>query len=304
MTTATRRFLRRTATVLVVGAGVVFVGLTIQRNWSEIGGYDWRVRWLQLVASVVILTVSLAWSVFVWKRVLDRFDAPGVGFSALLRISFLSKMARYIPGKVWQFVAVGQLARDTKATPAVMVTSMLVHAGIVLLTAVFASALIIAREVEVLAARPALSVAGLAVLSVAAAHPRVINLALNVLATLTRQDALRWTGRWADSLEVFFFSLLSWIADGIAFYLFANSLLPVEPRHLIPFIGIHAFSFVVGYVAFMAPAGFGVREATMATLLRGAFPAGAAAVMAALARLWTIAAELLGSAVVLAFRLK
>lgn len=299
-----KRLLRRTATVLVVGAGVVFVGLTIQRNWSQIGGYDWRVRWVQLTGSVLLLTVSLGWSVFVWKRVLDRFDAPGVTFPRLLRISFLSKMARYIPGKVWQFVAVGQLSRHTDASAGVMITSMLVHAGIVLLSAIFASAILIVEHVELLAARPTLSVLALAALSLAAAHPRVINLSLTLLAKIARQDTLRWHGRWLDSLEVFFASLLSWIADGIAFYFFADALLPVEPRHLIPFIGIHAFSFVAGYVVFVAPAGAGVREVTMTTLLRSALPTGAAAVMAVLARLWTIAAELLGTVVVLALRLK
>lgn len=293
-----RRLARHAATVLVVGAGVVFVALIIQRNWSQIGTYDWRVRWSQVAASVLLLTTSLGWSVFVWKRVLDRFEGPGVGFRRLLRISFLSKMARYIPGKVWQFVAVGQLSRSTDSSPSVMVTSMLVHAGIVLLTAVFASAVLIAEQVELLAANPALSVIALAGLSLAAAHPRVINLCLRVIARLVRRDTLRWEGRWLDSVEVFFFSLLSWVADGIAFYLFVDALLPVEPHYLIPFIGIHAFSFVAGYVAFVAPAGAGVREATLATLLRGALPSGAAAVMAVLARLWTIAAELLGAAIV------
>ena len=299
-----RGFLRRAATVLVVGAGVVFVGLTIQRNWTQIGSYDWRVRWGQMAISVVILTVSLGWSVFVWKRVLDRFDDPGVSFSRLLRISFLSKMARYIPGKVWQFVAVGQLARDTDSRPLVMITSMLVHAGIVLLSAVFASAFLIAEEVELLAAYPAISVVTLAALSLAAAHPAVINLALSVLARVTRQETLRWHGRWLGSLEVFFGSLLSWIADGFAFWLFLGALLPVEATWILPFIGIHAFSFVVGYVTVVAPAGAGVREATMTALLRSAFPVGAAAVLSVLARLWSIAGDLLGAAVVLALRLK
>jgi glycosyltransferase 2 family protein len=299
-----RRAARHAATALIVGAGVVFVGLAIQRNWSQIGDHDWRLHRAQLAGSVLLLTVSLGWSVFVWKRVLDRFDAPGVTFPRLLRISFLSKMARYIPGKVWQLVAVGQLSQGMRTSPVVMITSMLVHAGIVLLSAVFASALLIAEQVDVLAASPVRSVALLALLSLAAAHPRVINLCLKGIAAVARQETLRWNGRWTDSIEVFFFSLLSWLADGVAFYLFVDALLPVEPYHLILFIGIHAFSFVAGYVAFVAPAGAGVREATMATLLRGALPTGAAAVIAVLARLWTIAAEVLGTAVVLALRLK
>lgn len=294
-----RRLARRAATVLVVGAGVVFVGLAIQSNWSRIGSYDWRVRWAQAAASVLLLTLSLMWSVFVWKRVLDRFQAPPITFRLLLKISFLSKMARYIPGKVWQFIAVGQLSRETGAPPAVMVTSMLVHAGIVVLSAVFAAAILIVQQVEVLAARPVPAVIGLAVLSLGAAHPSVINVCLKALARVARQETLRWHGRWPDSVEVFFLSFLSWVADGVAFFLFVDALLPVATQYLVPFIGIHAFAFVIGYVAFVAPAGAGVREAALATLLRGALPSGAAAVIAVFARLWTITAELLGAVIVL-----
>lgn len=294
-----RLLARRAASVLVVGAGVVFVGLAIRRNWDQIGSYAWRVRWAQAAASILLLTASLGWSVFVWKRVLDRFQAPAIAFRRLLKISFLSKMARYIPGKVWQFVAVGQLSRSTGAPPAVMVTSMLVHAGIVVLSAVFAAAILIVDQVDVLAAHPVPAVLGLAALSLAAAHPSVINACLRVLARFTRQETLQWHGRWPDSVEVFFLSLLSWIADGIAFFLFVDALLPVAGHYMIAFVGIHAFSFVVGYAAFVAPAGAGVREATMATLLRSALPSGAAAVIAVFARLWTIAAELLGAVVVL-----
>lgn len=293
------RFARRAATLLVVGTGVAFLALTIQRNWSEIGAYDWRARWGQLAASLLLLAVSLVWSAFVWKRVLDRFEGAGTTFRQLLRISFLSKVARYIPGKVWQFVAVGQLSRGAGSPVGVVVSSMLVHAGFVFLSAVFTSSVIVADRVDLLATNPALAVVGLGLLALAASHPKLINVCLRVISTVARRETIRWAGGWRDSVEIFLYSLLSWIADGVAFYLFVDALGHVDPRHVVALIGIHAFAFVTGYVAFVAPAGAGVREATMATMLGRLLPSGAAAVVAILARLWTIAAELLCLAVIM-----
>lgn len=300
-----RRWVRRAATVLVVGAGVAFLALTIQRNWAEIGGYDWQARWGRIAVSVALLSASLIWSAYVWHRVLARFEGAGIRFRRLLRISFVSKIARYIPGKVWQFVAVGQLSRGTGSSAGVLVSSLLVHAGFVFLSAVITASVVLAERIDALPSDPTTAVVGLTILCVALSHPRLIDLCLRLAARLSGQGTIRWTGGWLASLETLFFSLLSWIADGVAFYLFVGALVHVDPQQLLALIGIHAFSFVVGYIAFVAPAGAGVREATMATLLAGLLPSGAAAVVAILARLWTIAAELVGLiiALVLAARL-
>ena len=53
----------------------------------------------------------------------------------LQRIWFLSNLARYLPGKVFQFIAVAQLSRGAGLSGAVLLTAMLVHTGITLLSA-------------------------------------------------------------------------------------------------------------------------------------------------------------------------
>lgn len=289
----------RTATLLVVGAGVAFLGLTIQQNWSEIGAYDWQARWGRLAASLVVMAASLVFGTYIWKRVLDRFPATRIAFPELLRISFLSKVARYIPGKVWQFVAVGQLSERMGGSARLTVSSMIVHAAFDLLAASIVASVIAARRIDLLPADPAFAVAGASVLALVAAHPRLIEAGLALLARVARQDRITWRGGWRDSLEVLLLSIVSWIGLGAAFFLFVGSVVHVEARHLLPLMGINAFAFVAGYVVVVAPAGAGVREATMAGLLARLVPAGTAAVVAILARLWSIAAELLTLAVLL-----
>lgn len=290
----------RTATLVVVGAGLAFLALTIQQNWAQIGAYDWRVRWGRLAASLAVMGASLAFGTFIWKRVLDRFPATRTTFPELLRISFLSKVARYIPGKVWQFVAVGQLSERMGGSARITVSSMIVHAAFDLLAATIVASVIAARRIELLPSDPAFALVGASVLALAAAHPKLIDAGLRLIARLPGQDRIAWGGRWRDSVEVLLLSIASWIGLGAAFFLFVGSVVHVAPAHFLPLIGINAFAFVVGYVVLVAPAGAGVREATMAGLLARLVPAGTAAVVAILARLWSIAAELLTLGVVLA----
>lgn len=290
---------RRAATLLVVGAGVAFLALTIRRNWSEIGAYDWEARWGQLSLSVVLLTADFTFAAYIWKRVLDRFESGATSYPALLRISFISKIARFIPGKVWHFVAVGQLSEGSGTSARVMVSSMLVHIGFVLLSGSITASVILAERIPGVPSNAALALAGASVLALLASHPRVINLCLTLVSKVARRQTFTWTGGWRDSAELMLLSLVYWVVYGVAFFMFADALVRLETPHVLPLTGINAFAFVAGYLAVVAPAGVGVREATMASLLRGILPSGAAAVVAILARLWSIAAELLGVALVL-----
>lgn len=290
---------RKVAAVLVVGAGVAFLALTIRRNWSQIAAYDWQARWGQLSLSVMLFTGSFAWAAYLWKRVLDRFPSTAAGYPAVLRISFISRIARFVPGKIWHFVAVGQLSAGSGSSARVMVTSMLVQVGFILLSGLITASVLLAERIPGLPPHPALAIGGASVLALLASHPRIIDLCLAVVSKVVRRPTLAWSGRWRDSAELMLLSLVLWGVQGVAFFLFVDSLVHVELPDILPLTGINAFAFVVGYVAFVAPAGIGVREATMASLLGGMLPGGAAAVVAIATRLWSIAAELLGVALVL-----
>jgi uncharacterized membrane protein YbhN (UPF0104 family) len=251
-----------------------------------------------LVASVLALAAVLAWGVWVWSRVLKRFEHPPVGFGTLLRIWFLSNLARYIPGTVFQFVTAAQLSRSAGLSAAVLLTSLLLHTGMSLLSALLVSAWTLTPSL--FPTLPALPVALLATLVAAlAVHPRVLGWAIGLIPRLLKREVLRWTGSWADGLGLLALSLVSWTLYGAAYWLFLASLAPVPFAELPMLTGVNALSFAAGFVVVIAPGGWGVRELAMTRLLLPILPASVAAVVAIAARLWTVAAELLGGAVVL-----
>jgi hypothetical protein len=242
---------------------------------------------------VAVQVVSFTFAAFIWKRVLDRFATGRTRLPVLMRIWFTSKIARYIPGKVWQFVAVGQMSAGSGSPARVMVSSMIVSTGFSLLSGVVIGSVTLARHVPGLPGGAGAAMVGASVLALLASHPRVINFGLAILSRVTRRDTLTWTGGWLDSMELMLLWAVNWLVQGFAFFLFADSFVELAPADFLPLAGMNAFAFVAGYVAFVAPAGAGVREATMASLLRGIMPSGAAAIVAIAARLWMIAGELL-----------
>jgi glycosyltransferase 2 family protein len=289
---------RRVLTLLLVAAAAWYLAATIARNWSEVRRFEWEVDPLLLAASVAAHVAVLAWGVWVWSRVLRHFEHPPVSLGLLLRIWFLSNLARYIPGKVFQFVAVAQLSRAAGLSGAVLLASMVVHTGMALLSAALLSAWTLVRPL--LPALPALPVGVAAtVLAVLLVHPRVLNAGLGVLRKLARRDVIRWNGSWGDGIAVLALSVVSWVFYGGAYWMLLASLAEVSIRQVAMLAGVNALSFVVGYLAIVTPGGLGVREAAMTRLLLPLVPASVGAVLAIASRLWTVVAELIGGGLTL-----
>lgn len=288
---------RRIAGILLVLVTAWWLGQMIADNWSELRRFDWRADPGLLAASVAAHVAVLAFGVWVWSRVLRHFEHPPVRLGTLQRIWFLSNLARYVPGKVFQFVAVAQLSRNAGLSGAVLLTSILVHTGITLLSSVVVAAWTltegIVRGVDPL--WPALAATAGAVLAV---HPAFLNRLLAVIPRLLKKDVIRWNAGWADGVLLLALSVVNWLLYGAAFHLFMASLADV-PWPLMPqMAGVNALSFFLGYASPL-PGGGGLREVSMTALLTPYLPDGVAAVLSLASRLWTIAAELLGGGLVL-----
>ncbi|MBW3570557.1 MAG: flippase-like domain-containing protein [Gemmatimonadetes bacterium] len=284
--------LRRTAGLLLVAATVWYLAASIRAHWGELRAFQWRVDPALLAASVVAHTLVLGWGVWVWSRVLRHFEHPPVRLGTLQRIWFLSNLARYVPGKVFQFIAVAQLSRGAGLSGPVLITSILVLTGMSLLSAVVVAAWVLAggltRGVD-----PRFLALVVTLGAVLAVHPAFLNRLLAVIPRLLKRDVIRWNAGWGDGLVLLGLSVVSWGFYGVAYHLFVASLADV-PWALMPHLaGVNALSFFIGYASPL-PGGAGLREISMTELLEPYFPGGVAAVLAIAARLWTIAAELIG----------
>jgi glycosyltransferase 2 family protein len=288
---------RRLAGALLVAATVWWLGRLIAKNWAGLRGFDWRADPALLAASVAAHVAVLAWGVWVWSRVLRRFEHPPVRLGTLQRIWFLSNLARYLPGKVFQFVAVAQLSRTAGLSGTVLLTSMLVHTGFALLSAIVVASWTLAGGI-VHGVDPRIPAAVVTLGAVLAVHPGFLNRLLGIIPRLLKKEVIRWNGGWMDGVALLGLSVVSWALYGGAYHMFMASLADVPWTLLPQMAGVNALSFFVGYASPL-PGGAGLREVSMAGLLRPYLPEGVAAVMSLAARLWTIAAELIGGGLAL-----
>jgi len=295
-----RRFtLRRAITVLLIGATAYYLYVSVARNLEDLRRFPWAVAPLRLVASVVSHVLVLAAGVWVWGRVLDHFAHPPVRTGTLMRIWFVSNLARYIPGKIFQFVVAGQLATSAGLTGSVLLTSLVMHTGFSLLAATVVSAwTLIGPTFPGVPAAPL--AAGITLLCIAAVHPRLLNGVLGLAPRLLRKEVIRWNGTWLQGVVLVGYSVVTWAAYGVAYWLLIAALTPVPASSIGLLTGINAGSFLLGYVA-LTPAGIGPREFVMTNLLIPLVGGpGVGAVLAVASRLWTAVAEVVGGAAVLA----
>jgi uncharacterized membrane protein YbhN (UPF0104 family) len=288
---------RRVVGALLIAATVWWLGKLIANNWAELRGFDWDADPLLLAASIAAHVAVLAFGVWVWSRVLRHFEHPPVRLGTLQRIWFVSNLARYVPGKVFQFVAVAQLSRGAGLSGAVLLTSILVHTGITLVSALVVGAWTVKGGIVPGMDRTASACIATAI-AVLAVHPALLNRVLAVIPRLLKKDVIRWNAGWTGGLALLALSIINWLLYGVAYHLFIASLVDVPWRLMMPFAGVNALSFLLGYASPL-PGGGGLREVSMAELLQPYMQHGVAAVMSLASRLWTIAAELLGGGLVL-----
>lgn len=281
---------RRLISFILIAAAFAFLGREIVRNFDALREFDWQLRPGMLLLSLLALMVVLVAGVGYWAIVLRGFGVRAP-FVPLARTWFLANLSRYIPGVVWQFVSLAQFGGGAGLTPVLSITSLLVQMGFMLLSAA-AIGLYVLPATPLGDAYPLLGeLRWLAPLALLAVHPALIRTLVGVMGRLSRRATVEWTGSWVEGVGLLLLATLLWLAYGVAFFLFLRAFVSL-PLALLPTVtAIHALAFLVGYLAFFAPAGLGFKDAALTLLLAGFLPSSVAASLAVLGRLWSIAGE-------------
>jgi hypothetical protein len=68
-------------------------------------------------------------------------------------------------------------------------------------------------------------------------------------------------------LKLSIYFLISWLAQIMGFYFLINSIYPIALSKIFNLSAVYTLSWITGFIVLFAPAGLGVREATMSLLL-------------------------------------
>ena len=286
----------RLAVLLIIAFFVVRV---LARSWDEIraNAVALRPSWFGLALASACVFAGYGVLIASWRLLLRTWRSPLRPLDAT-RIWFVSSLGKYVPGKVWSIGAMAVLAREAGASP-VAATGSAIIMQIVNLAAGFA-VVAVAGAGELLQSSPVLRLAAWLIIIAT-----IVGLALGPpLLVWTVRSVTRLVKRPMPDMPditrsalllVFAANVTAWVAYGVGFGIFWSALLGRGGGISMAALAVYTASYLLGFLALVAPGGLGVRESILIGLLislRLATPADAA-LLAAASRIWLTVLEIL-----------
>lgn len=269
-----------------------------------------RVRWDLLLAALAVWMVSYAQLVLLWASSLPWWDASlrteprRLTWFQAMRIFFVSNLARYVPGAVWQFAGLAAMSAEAGASPVAASVAVLLQQVVLLATGF----------VLILSGAPHLLGAWAQTLDTASQV--VLAVVLTGVLVGVGPRALPVVRRWAErvikrpvplpappprAFAVYVVrAALGWVGYGLAFWIFGRALFGDEAPHLWLAGTAYLSSYLLGLIAVFAPGGIVVREGALVVELSAAIGTDRAVVLAIASRLWLVSVEIIGAVAVVA----
>lgn len=293
--------MRRSAwRVAQVVLGVLLVGLALRQvlaNWDAVRStpFTWHVRPLLLVLSVLVVWAMYALLVATWRLLVERWGGR-LTLREAASIWTVSSLGKYVPGKVWAIAGMAVLAKRVGVPPWIATGAAVLNQVL----AIGAGAVVVAATgTSLLEARwPWLRTAMWIVLGLVAVGVVVLSSTDVVRKVLTAAgvEAGDTAGPPFSALaRAGLANVVAWVGYGLALWLLARGLTEV-PLPIGLAIGAFAASYLIGFLALVAPAGLGVRESVFILMLDHAVGTPAAVALAVASRLLLTVTEL-GAAV-------
>lgn len=226
-----------------------------------------------------------------WRRILTGWQEY-LPFGVATRIWFISNLGKYIPGKVWSIAAMSVMAREHAVSPVAAAGSSIL---IQLVTVATGIALVLLTGMKAIDQPVITAVVGalliLGIAAIPAILPRLARMVANLTGRSLEIPPLPARTLWLSVGR----SLVSWIAYGIAFWLFVRGVLGSAAGGVSSYIAVYAASYIIGFLALFAPGGVVVRESALVTgMVRlGLASQPDAFAVAVASRLWLTVVELL-----------
>lgn len=294
---APRRW-HRFAGLLVGVALLAALASVLASRWGQLPPRALQLSPLTVGATVLLLVgvnvlFSLQW------RALMR--ALGVRLSRLeaIRIHFMAQLGKYVPGKV--FLLVSKIYLCTRQAVVIEKAALgVAYEQALILTSAALVVLLSAALSGMPALQPYKAVALLAgCCGLACLHPRVVRVLLRLLAgRLPARLTLREPSGRSTVLLLCRYGA-SWVANGLVFFVLARALHDLPLSYLADCVGIVTLSILAGLVAFLTPAGLGVRDGAISVLLSAYVPLPVAVAISLAHRAAWTGAELLGVVIAL-----
>ncbi|MEO0258198.1 MAG: lysylphosphatidylglycerol synthase domain-containing protein [candidate division WOR-3 bacterium] len=279
----------RTLQVVFVFLLLFYVVSPLWKSASAFKDTFMTLKPLSLVAGIVILSLVIICYPFLWKFILGSF---GYGIkSRTAVISWIySNIGKYMPGKVWQFI--GRTALTKKVKPEITLFTVFLEVAISFSAAVmvFFLRFMVVKNMPILWF---IYAAFLFLILLLVQHPKVVSFVLRIFAKLRKQEFCVSSMKLSikNSVMLFFAYFVLWVFTGFSFWIMIQgSKINVG---LLDAVTTYPISWILGYLFLIAPAGLGVREGVLMSLLKGIYPETVASAYSVLTRIALVTSDFL-----------
>lgn len=215
-----------------------------------------------LLPALFLALLSTALQIFVWQRIMK-----GLGIHLSLGSAFqnyaISFIPRYIPGTVWGYLSRAEwLARDYQTPYRITNTGSLLELCVSIIGNLFIVSLLY------IPARFLLPTF-LGFLLVSLLLIKIIRTVFNFAQNKFWSSFGPFTINSLDWIGMVIIWIIIWFLQGISFLFTFRTLFPIDVNlpTLLNLSGTYGFAWLVGFLIIFIPAGLGLREATLSSLL-------------------------------------
>jgi hypothetical protein len=254
------------------------LGLLLYRERAVLLDYDWRLRWVYIAYSFLLLIAGTLLAALVWTSLM-RTLGSNVSIIDHIRYYVLSQLAKRLPGTVWYIASRSYFYRE-HGDSAVFVT---IASSLELLISCAAGALV------------ALLFTGFTFTSLSPFYLAILTIILMAAAFASRPAFICWllrrmghretpTIRYSHILQWLCAYILLWILGGAMLFLTATAVTPLRPHFFFYVVGSWSLVGVLSYAVFFLPNNLGFTEVGLSLLLANLVPSSFAVIIAVLTR--------------------
>lgn len=295
----------------LAGVIIYFAGRQLVNNWAEVSQYDWTVNPWLIFLSVVLHIVTFGILSKMWCLLINAFGY-NVSHKYGFKISYISNLGRYIPGKVWPVFGMIYLLDKIKISKETAFASWGVATVFGLPPAFLAGFITFSLYPEMLKGTFGENIDATLIIIVAVIFlaslilifvPDKSMIIFNRLLRLLRRPEVKFKLEKKVALKVYVGYFIGWTCYGLAFYTFIHSIIADPAIPIAAGIGAFVMAYVIGYLAFFSPGGLGARELVLITILTpfiGPISAG----VAVAARVWNLVCEIVAALIALSIKME
>ena len=277
---------------------VIFTVLAqnIIHNWSVVQSFPWRFSGIDFILLLLFLSpiyLKKGRSSFLVLRALGN----RIGYIQSIRIWLLSNASRFIPGVVWQYGGRIYLSSGAGIPAGTTFTALLIEL-VFLITIVLIIVLTAfsfwnyPRDIKFFQIAVLILPIFIALILLLN-NQRVITKIASIYKRITGKEGevtnFKFSIYWIPILLVSY--LLQFIFAGSVLFFLVKLAVNLDWNLYATFIGIFAGSWLIGYITVIAPAGLGVQEISIATMLSLYMPFPVASMIAILFRVVLLLTE-------------